>query len=683
MKNSSITLWQRMVLVALTAIVPLLGVTIYVISTSINKDISFGQQEMKGDVFQRPLEQLLDLLPQHQAAARKLANGDNDAKNQMAAIEHQIDQAFAALEEVHGKLGKDLQFTDEGLASRKREQVRLPLVLADWKTLKGATPAVAAAGEITGKLVANVRMMITHAGDTSNLILDPDLDSYYLMDVTLCALPQTQDRLSSITLQVADWLRKHETATNKIDIAVMAAMLQQSDEDRITGDAQTVLSEDKNFNDISPSLQQKLPTAIEKYTAANQAFLGLLKRVISGENLPDAAAFETAGWNARAESFALWQTSVNELDTLLATRVAAYQHKRTISYAGIGIAVALVILVVWFIVHNLNKRLHHLATTLGESSHQVASAASEISAASQSLAEGASEQAASLQETSASLEEISSMIRSNAGNTQKANELAKQARDCAEVGAKDMNDMSGAMQAIKASSDDIAKIIKTIDEIAFQTNILALNAAVEAARAGEAGMGFAVVADEVRNLAQRSAQAAKETSAKIEGAITRTAQGVDISAKVAKTLEDIVTRARQVDELVAEIASASREQSQGITQVNSAVGQMDKVTQNNASAAEQSASAAEELSTQANAMKDSIAEMLQLVNGQSEATAAHSPDFQKEKVIKPAAKLSSSLPRSNGSPRLNQPKPAPATVSSNGENHRRNEIPMEGDFKDF
>ena len=148
-----------------------------------------------------------------------------------------------------------------------------------------------------------------------------------------------------------------------------------------------------------------------------------------------------------------------------------------------------------------------------------------ITASSQSLAEGASEQAASLEETSASLEEMSSMTRHNAENAQKANELAKQARSAADKGVADMQAMNAAMEAIKNSSDDIAKIIKTIDEIAFQTNILALNAAVEAARAGEAGMGFAVVADEVRNLAQRSAQAAKETAGQIEGAISQDGAG--------------------------------------------------------------------------------------------------------------------------------------------------------------
>ena len=234
------------------------------------------------------------------------------------------------------------------------------------------------------------------------------------------------------------------------------------------------------------------------------------------------------------------------------------------------------------ITRSLATILRRLADSLDDGSKQVASASSEVSSASQSLAEGSSEQAASLEETSSSLEEMSSMVKRTADNAQHAKDLASETRSAADAGAIDMKAMSQAMSDIKSSSDSIAKIIKTIDEIAFQTNILAINAAVEAARAGEAGMGFAVVADEVRALAQRCAAAAKETTSQIEDSISKSAQGVQISAKVEESLEAIVAKARQVDDLVAEIATASKEQSQGISQVNMAVTEMDKVTQSNA-----------------------------------------------------------------------------------------------------
>jgi len=241
-----------------------------------------------------------------------------------------------------------------------------------------------------------------------------------------------------------------------------------------------------------------------------------------------------------------------------------------------------------------------------------------------------------------------------------------------------MQTMNAAMEAIKVSSDDIAKIIKTIDEIAFQTNILALNAAVEAARAGEAGLGFAVVADEVRNLAQRSAQAAKETAGKIEGAITKTAQGVGISSKVALTLNEIVIKVRQVDELVAEVAGASANRRRALRR--STRRRPDgQVTQSNAANAEESAAAAEELNAQAISMKDSVAELLQLVGcaaNRSEHTEPAMPKPEKKPFLKtPAAHNGHNHAAKILSP---EREPAPSLVAA-----RRDEIPLDGDFKDF
>ena len=282
--------------------------------------------------------------------------------------------------------------------------------------------------------------------------------------------------------------------------------------------------------------------------------------------------------------------------------------------------------IAFYITRSISGPIKSVATALSAGADQTASAANQVSSSSQSLAEGSSEQAASLEETSASLEEISGMTKRNAENATSAKDLAGQTRTAADTGAADMEEMKRAMDAIKGASDDISKIIKTIDEIAFQTNILALNAAVEAARAGEAGMGFAVVADEVRSLAQRCAQAAKETAGKIEDAVQKSARGAEISAKVAKSLEEIVGKARQVDEMAGEVATASQEQSQGIAQVNTAVTQMDKVTQSNAANAEESASAAEELNAQALAMREAVAELLLMVDGASAVQArSHQP----------------------------------------------------------
>jgi methyl-accepting chemotaxis protein len=624
MFQTETNLKQRIVFIALIGTLPLALISLWLLHNSINKSINFGEQELRGDAFQRPLEKLLDLTPRYEAAARKALAGDPSAKAEMADLQHQMDSQMETLSaDYNGELGRALKFTDTELAARKREDARLSVVLAEWQGLKAAPLTVAAGDDSAGKLTAAIRMMIAHAGDLSNLILDTDLDSYYLVDATLSTLPQTQQRLSDITLQAGSWLRNGQAVSNRTQLAVMAAMLQQDDEDRITGDAQTSLTEDKNFYGISASLQTNLPPAIAKYTAANQAFLGLLNRVVAGENVP-AADFENAGWQARAESFRLWDTGAAELDRLLDIRLSVFRRQQWMNIGIILAALAFVSLVICFNLRTLNARFANLVTTLTENSNTCASAAGHVSEASQSLAAGASEQAASLEETGAAIEELSSMTKRNAENAQKANALAQQTRHAADKGVADTQSMNTAMNDIKASSDDIAKIIKTIDEIAFQTNILALNAAVEAARAGESGMGFAVVADEVRNLAQRSAQAAKETAAKIEGAIAKTALAVHMSGTVAETLNDIVTKVRQVDELVAEVSSATREQNQGITEINTSVGQMDKVTQSTAASAEESAASAEELNAQAMVMKEAVGDLLRLVGGDRTA-AERSP----------------------------------------------------------
>jgi methyl-accepting chemotaxis protein len=278
-----------------------------------------------------------------------------------------------------------------------------------------------------------------------------------------------------------------------------------------------------------------------------------------------------------------------------------------------GVAVIVGILLAFFIARGITKVLQITATSMDEAAGQVASASGQVSSASQQLAEGASENAASLEETSSSLEEMSSMTKQNADNAVQANSLMQETHGVVTRAATSMKELTTSMEDISVAGQDIGKIIKTIDEIAFQTNLLALNAAVEAARAGEAGQGFAVVADEVRNLAQRAAEAARNTSELIEGTIQKIQQGSNLVHQTDEAFGEVTTNADKVAHLVGEIAAASQEQAQGIEQINTAMSQMDHVTQQNAANAEESASASEELNAQAFSMKDAVDQLMKMV----------------------------------------------------------------------
>ncbi len=285
------------------------------------------------------------------------------------------------------------------------------------------------------------------------------------------------------------------------------------------------------------------------------------------------------------------------------------------------VAVAVLVLVVLgsfialVVSRGISNALKRLADGMGAGAEQVTAASGEVSAASQSLAQGASEQASSLEESSAALEQMASMTRQNADNAGKADSLMGQTKKVVDEGAKAVEQVSGAIDQIKQSARETAKIIKTIDEISFQTNLLALNAAVEAARAGEAGKGFAVVAEEVRNLARRAADAAKNTSELIEASQKNADSSVVMVDNLTKTFTGIQESSGKVATLVSEIAAASKEQAQGIDQVNTGVAEMDKVVQQNAANAEESASASEELSSQAVELKTMVEDLLAMVGG--------------------------------------------------------------------
>jgi methyl-accepting chemotaxis protein len=324
----------------------------------------------------------------------------------------------------------------------------------------------------------------------------------------------------------------------------------------------------------------------------------------------DILGYPMENWNVgEVHGAFVLKSDLGELDDV----VAAGVNKTLLWVVPLVIGVAGAF---WF----LNRRgivgpLQVIIDNLRAGSEQTRDASGQIASGSQSLAQGASEQAASLEETSSSLEEMSSMTRRNADSAKAATALAQDSRRAAEKGDEAVTRMGEAIGQIRTSADETAKIIKTIDEIAFQTNLLALNAAVEAARAGEAGKGFAVVAEEVRTLAMRSAEAAKETSRMIEQGVESSRNGEVIATEVGEAIRQIIGVGAKINGLIEEISAASTEQAQGIEQVSRSVQQMDQVTQQNAANAEESASAGEELNAQSQKLHEVVERLSVLIEG--------------------------------------------------------------------
>jgi methyl-accepting chemotaxis protein len=621
MKNPfiNIRISLKLVLISVFYLLPV-GALAFLMIKGINANIHFARWETYGNEYQRPLMTLLHLLPEHQLAVRSGNNAE------ATSLQSTIDKAFTSLASAQASHGEDLGFNSPELAKRKRSHVMPEAVASEWNSLKSqaSTLAAPALAEKHTHLVADIRMMIAHAGDLSNLILDPDLDSYYLMDATLCALPQMQDRLAStISLALDTLAASGDTTQARGKLAVAAAMLTESDLGRANGSMDTAFNEDANFYGLSPT---------------SEAFIAQIQKIAAGDKTVTPETTLAAGRAARTQLAGLWASAASELDTLLERRISSHTSQRRTQVALTTLALCIAIYLSWLVNVSITKPLRNLTETLSSNSKILSVTIPSLAQSSETLASGSSEQAASLEETSASLEEIASMIKRTSSNAQTAKQLGNETRAAADIGSTDMQAMSQAMGEIKTSSDNIAKIIKTIDEIAFQTNLLALNAAVEAARAGEAGAGFAVVADEVRALAQRSAQSARETSALIEDSIQKSSRGVEFSDKVCTRLNDIVVKARQMDDLINEIAQASSEQTHGITQINSAVSHLDQTTQDAAASSANMADAAAGLREQSSGLNEAITELETLIGIAHSRTNDMPATVASHSLPKPTAK---------------------------------------------
>lgn len=386
-----------------------------------------------------------------------------------------------------------------------------------------------------------------------------------------------------------------------------------------------VLMEALNGMKITPETRQDLTDMKQSFDAIRPAKDAILDAFKTGDV---SGALASLDGSVRPAQKRL-ETSINDIlkeqDGLLVSDAEAAASSATTRRWMVSLLLMFTIIgaaIVSFIVRQINQLLRSSVLELAESSEQIAAAASQVSFSSQSLAQGSSEQAATIEETSSVSVEINSMAQRNTENSRQTAGIVTDSEAGFQRANDSLKEMVGAMEGISTSSQKISKIIKVIDEIAFQTNILALNAAVEAARAGDAGMGFAVVADEVRSLAQRCAQAAKDTTDLIEASIRNSDGGRLKVDQVAVAIREITAQSAQIKILVDEINLGSIEQSRGIDQISTSIGQMEHVTQSSAANAEETAAAAEQLSAQAKTMKDIVARLRAMVQSDSQTTAS-------------------------------------------------------------
>jgi methyl-accepting chemotaxis protein len=392
--------------------------------------------------------------------------------------------------------------------------------------------------------------------------------------------------------QVAKDLSEH--------VATIRASLAANRELSLSGRAKTRLNEIAVPLDNYVSATEKIVRLAGENASAAQAafpeFMNVFRSLETGmEGVSSAIEDEAKTVNARTHALAR-----NFIRVVIGAAIGSMLFMGVLSFV-----------VIW----SIPRPFATLIAKLAGSAAANEASASTLAGASGAFSESASEQAASLEETSATIEEIASMTRRNTESAQDAKQLANQTRSAVDAGVVDVGRLSEAMRDVQASGDSIAKIVKTIDEIAFQTNILALNAAVEAARAGEAGAGFAVVAEEVRSLAQRSAVAARETAEKIEGSIEKSRRGMQLSVEVAEGLQQIAEKIHRTDELVAAIAAASQEQNSGIQQMQQTLSQLSATVQANAARAEESAASSADLQAATRAAGENVVELSTLVGG--------------------------------------------------------------------
>ncbi len=627
-----------------------------------NEPIRLGKLESLGVEYQRPLEMALRGFATHRALAQRALYGERESQAALPALQKTIDQALELAKTTDANIGESLQFTDQGLSRRKRDHLKISNVTSEWVALKKKLMALTPteSNALHAHLIADLRGMIGHLGDTSNLILDPDLDSYYLSDITLATLPQAQDRIQSAIVDLEPIVHKKIiSAQDQIQASIYVSMINEADIDKIKSDFQTALNEDSNFNGKSETLEKNLSPAHANFVKSNGEFVATLNEIASGR-LVSVEKFVQSSNHALASSFDYWDVASAELQTLLSNRVRLIQRSKIISGLLSLVAIVLSIGFSWFSIRNLTASISSISNLLHKSAGKISASSQQSASSATELSEAVSRQAESIQETMSSTEEIAAIVSQNADSALRAKTEVDQNQLISESGSESVARLLAAVDEIRHANEEmvskvterngefseIVKIISeiglktnVINDIVFQTKLLSFNASVEAARAGEQGKGFAVVAQEVGKLAQMSGNAAKEittllsTSAQKVTEIVENAkqQGDQLfatgktkielgqkSAEVCReTFAKISEKAKIVAAMVAQITLASQEQSGGVSDINKSIAALDELTQQNSTVARQSSTLTENLNAEAHELAEAVIRLIAFVEGSS------------------------------------------------------------------
>ncbi len=654
---------QRLLLISASFLLPI-SVLLYFTIDGIQDRIDFAVLEKQGNTFQKPLEKILKALLIHKNAAITVLAGDAASNAIVAKEQGVLDSALRTLEGMDKELGSVLQFTQDGLSKRKRDDAKADNLSRKWDQLRKSWQTLSEdiCKAEHDNLIKIVRTMITHLGDTSNLILDPDLDSFYMVDVSLVALPQAQERISTLlslySSAVKSGSKKEE---DKTALTAQLTLFSQSDIDRIFASIETALNEDNNFYGKSESLHKNLPSPTEKLKKSTDNFVKLLTNIKPEQFTKADPKILEAGNDCLEDSFTLWDICSNELEELLNKRIAKFKYDRFYSILLSALALSVSFALVWFIgkgitgpIRTSSARLDKLASgdlasvveiqgqgELGAMSQSLSKAvsgmnnaivlissnaqklihsssnqrqvsrgmvanATETSAQANAIASAAEEVSVNIQSVAGAAEEMGATIREIAKQAQQAAQVANEAVTIAETGNK-------AVLRLGENSTIIGNVIKVITSIAEQTNLLALNASIEAARAGEFGKGFAVVASEVKELAKETSKATEDIRTKIEGIQSDTREAVSSNEKTRNIINKIHEIQNTIAGAVEEQAATTREITRNVADAAMGSTEIAKNITGLAEAAQSTSKGATELEKAAMGLDSMASELEQLV----------------------------------------------------------------------